>query len=451
MKIEDIKIGERVRKDMGDIGALADSISKIGLIHPITILEDRTLSTGYRRLLALKKLGVTELKDDDCKVFPLNVEPDENLMRKEFTISERIEALRIIEGREKKKARERSGARTDLRANLPTGSFGRASEKVAKIGGFGSRRTYEKAKAVLESGDQELIDWMDEIDSVDIAYNIRKVPDKRARRHLIEQVKKKEWRKKKVSEAVGKILRPGIDLSSEEDRRRILGEIPIQLTTCWRNMPHMDGIGKREFPGSLPAGIVANLLHHFTKERDRVCDPFCGGGTTIDVCKLMNRQWQRMMFDLTPVREDIIQNDSSKQIPLADNSVNLILLDPPYGLGQRHKWSEQPGDLGNLKIEEYYEAIRQVAIECKRILAEQGITAFVVGNYESKRGFEDIAFGCLNIFREQGFYERQRFCDPLPMGTTGRPITLRLYTAEKSNTFVTGFREILVFGSADAS
>jgi ParB family chromosome partitioning protein len=55
--IANIKVGERIRKDIGDIDGLAESIADIGLLNPITIAPDGTLLAGERRLEACKKLG----------------------------------------------------------------------------------------------------------------------------------------------------------------------------------------------------------------------------------------------------------------------------------------------------------------------------------------------------------------------------------------------------------
>jgi ParB family chromosome partitioning protein len=57
MPIASIKIGERIRKDMGDIDALAESIADLGLLNPITVAPDGKLLAGERRLEACKKLG----------------------------------------------------------------------------------------------------------------------------------------------------------------------------------------------------------------------------------------------------------------------------------------------------------------------------------------------------------------------------------------------------------
>jgi ParB family transcriptional regulator, chromosome partitioning protein len=68
MCIDDIIVGERHRKDLGDIDWLARSISEIGLLHPITVDENGLLLAGARRLAACKQLGleIIEVKIKRC-------------------------------------------------------------------------------------------------------------------------------------------------------------------------------------------------------------------------------------------------------------------------------------------------------------------------------------------------------------------------------------------------
>jgi ParB family chromosome partitioning protein len=61
VRLDDIKVGERSRKDMGDIKALAESIKEVGLLHPIVISPEKTLIAGQRRLEAVKLLGWQEV------------------------------------------------------------------------------------------------------------------------------------------------------------------------------------------------------------------------------------------------------------------------------------------------------------------------------------------------------------------------------------------------------
>ena len=98
MNIEDIKIGNRFRKDLGDIKTLASSIQEIGLLQPVVINQNNELIAGQRRLGACKSLGWTEIPaavvnlDDIVKR-----EYHENAVRKDFTTSERIAVLQEIE------------------------------------------------------------------------------------------------------------------------------------------------------------------------------------------------------------------------------------------------------------------------------------------------------------------------------------------------------------------
>jgi ParB family transcriptional regulator, chromosome partitioning protein len=57
LAVEDISVGERLRRDLGDIEALAASIEDIGLLNPITVDETGRLLAGARRLAACKLLG----------------------------------------------------------------------------------------------------------------------------------------------------------------------------------------------------------------------------------------------------------------------------------------------------------------------------------------------------------------------------------------------------------
>jgi ParB family transcriptional regulator, chromosome partitioning protein len=65
MSIADIKVGKRIRKDMGDLAGLAESIEDIGLLNPITVDENGRLLAGARRLAACKRLK--------WKTIPVNV------------------------------------------------------------------------------------------------------------------------------------------------------------------------------------------------------------------------------------------------------------------------------------------------------------------------------------------------------------------------------------------
>jgi len=55
--IAEIHVGERHRRDMGDIDHLAASIEDVGILHPIVVTPGGELIAGQRRLQACKLLG----------------------------------------------------------------------------------------------------------------------------------------------------------------------------------------------------------------------------------------------------------------------------------------------------------------------------------------------------------------------------------------------------------
>ena len=99
IRIDEIKnIGQRFRKDLGDIDALAESIPMCGLLHPIVINENNELICCEKRVAAACRLGWSTIP---CRVLHvsnlLRGELDENTMRKDFAPSEVVEIKRAIE------------------------------------------------------------------------------------------------------------------------------------------------------------------------------------------------------------------------------------------------------------------------------------------------------------------------------------------------------------------
>ena len=102
IKIEDIKVKKRVRKDLGDIDSLKESIRLYGLLNPITINADHELVAGERRLEACKALGMERinavvLDANVDKIKQLEIELEENNQRKEFSDEELLEGYERLE------------------------------------------------------------------------------------------------------------------------------------------------------------------------------------------------------------------------------------------------------------------------------------------------------------------------------------------------------------------
>jgi ParB family chromosome partitioning protein len=98
--VNDIKTKNRVRKDMGDVAALADSMNRVGQISPIVITEENTLLAGGRRLAAAKLLGWRTINAVVAKlpggVSELEIEIEENAQRLDFNEEEAVRARRRL-------------------------------------------------------------------------------------------------------------------------------------------------------------------------------------------------------------------------------------------------------------------------------------------------------------------------------------------------------------------
>lgn len=104
IKIDNIKINKRLRKDVGSLEDLKNSIQHIGLLHPIVVDENYNLIAGFRRLLAYKELGEKEIEANVIKIKDsLRGEYDENVIRKNFTPSEAVAIWETIESHQGEK------------------------------------------------------------------------------------------------------------------------------------------------------------------------------------------------------------------------------------------------------------------------------------------------------------------------------------------------------------
>ena len=101
VQISDIKIKRRVRKDLGDLDDLKDSLRVYGLLNPITINSKYELIAGERRIQAAKQLGWTSINanilDNLSDVDQLEMEIEENNQRKPFTDEELMEGYKRLQ------------------------------------------------------------------------------------------------------------------------------------------------------------------------------------------------------------------------------------------------------------------------------------------------------------------------------------------------------------------
>lgn len=201
LPIESIKVPpDRHRSFLGDLDSLAESIARLGVLHPIVVSRDHQLVAGGRRLAALQKMGkkdvpVVVIENLDGAVERLLAERDENTCRLDLRPSEMWSIGRALEELEAPKAAQRQreagkhgskggrGKKNPSR-NRRRGFRDKTCEKVAA--GLGtSGRTYEKLRSVCKAAENEpdkydaIRQEMDESGNVDRAHKELKKLQKR--------------------------------------------------------------------------------------------------------------------------------------------------------------------------------------------------------------------------------------------------------------------------------
>lgn len=152
LQVDQVILGDRHRKDFGDIASLARSIEEKGLLQPIAVTPGNILIAGERRLRAWQ---ITRYRDRPIPVHVVDLQEivrgewAENADRKDFTPSEIVAIKRALEplistpvGRPSKEISESCANKTK----------GKTTEKVATYAGV-SARHIEKAEAIVAAAE----------------------------------------------------------------------------------------------------------------------------------------------------------------------------------------------------------------------------------------------------------------------------------------------------------
>lgn len=178
-------------------------------------------------------------------------------------------------------------------------------------------------------------------------------------------------------------------------------KLTLQTTTLWEypSQHYGEGMqGNKEYIGATPSYVIWNLLQRYTREGDKVLDPMCGSGTTLDVCKDLKREG--LGFDLVPFREDIKQSDA-RSLPLKKETVDFVFIDPPYST--HVDYSDHTKCIGKLDSREgeYFVEMEKVIKELHRVLKDRRYLAlYVSDSFKKGKPFSPIGFELFAILRK---------------------------------------------------
>ncbi|MEM1329501.1 MAG: DNA methyltransferase [Planctomycetota bacterium] len=188
-------------------------------------------------------------------------------------------------------------------------------------------------------------------------------------------------------------------------------------TTLWEYpSQHYDGPksgpvqGSARYTGATPSWVIWQVMQMHSRPGQRVIDPMCGSGTTLDVAKDLGRAARG--FDLVPSRDDVEQADA-RDLPVDDSSTDLVFIDPPYST--HIDYSDDPDCIGKLDAlgpdggAAYFDAMGAVLAEGGRVLRPGGALAIYVSDTwrptkgEHRGGFSPIGLELYAIARSLGF------------------------------------------------
>jgi ParB family chromosome partitioning protein len=101
VEISKIVVKKRIRRELGDLGSLMNSLKRYGQLSPVLINPHLVLISGQRRLEAARRLGWSTIKavvvEKDTSLEMLELEIEENVERRNFTPDELSDGFDALE------------------------------------------------------------------------------------------------------------------------------------------------------------------------------------------------------------------------------------------------------------------------------------------------------------------------------------------------------------------
>jgi len=208
-------------------------------------------------------------------------------------------------------------------------------------------------------------------------------------------------------------------------------DFELEQTTVW-SFPDRGTWATHQgnYRGNWAPQIPRNLILRYTQPGEWVLDPMVGSGTTLVECKLLGRNgigvdinyealmltFDRLNFEpqnlyetLSPTEIRLYHGDARNLDIIPDESIDLIATHPPYAnIIAYSKGSTVDGDLSRLRsLEDYLDAMTEVAKECYRVLKPGRHCAILVGDTRRHKHYVPIAFRVMERFLQVGFILRE--------------------------------------------
>lgn len=196
-------------------------------------------------------------------------------------------------------------------------------------------------------------------------------------------------------------------------------EFKLEKTTIWSFKERGKwATHKGDYRGNCPPQVPRNLILKYTEENDIVLDPFCGSGTSMIECKLLNRKGigidinidalklakSRLNFEYQTIYEPRLlrANSTNLQKIIPNEKIDFIFAHPPYA--NIIKYSKDiEEDLSRLNLQEFLNQMSLFSKECFRVLKKYKICSILIGDIRKNKNVIPLGFYVMNIFIQTGF------------------------------------------------
>jgi DNA modification methylase len=181
---------------------------------------------------------------------------------------------------------------------------------------------------------------------------------------------------------------------------------------------------KPDYRGNFAPQVARNLIIHYSEEGETVLDPMVGSGTTLIEARLLNRNAigldinqnavdisaARIAFEVDNTsRQTVAVGDIRRMPQIEDESMDLVIVHPPYLNLVNYSDGKNPDDLSNITtIPGYLSELRFGIQEIYRVLRANRHCALLMGDTRKGQHYVPLSMMVLQVCLQEGFVLKEQ-------------------------------------------
>jgi DNA modification methylase len=175
---------------------------------------------------------------------------------------------------------------------------------------------------------------------------------------------------------------------------------------------------KPDYRGNFAPQVPRNVILSYSNVGDLVLDPMVGGGTTLIEARLLNRNAvgydvnqnavnitsERIRFEVEGNTKQVAKLGNARNLPEKDNSVDLIVVHPPYANIVKYSDGKNPDDLSSIpSLPKFLDALEIAVKEMYRVLKPGRFCAILIGDTRKGQHYIPLSHFVLQRCLRAGF------------------------------------------------